>query len=357
MTLILFLQGNGLTRKGRILGALTLQMQRLDLSPLALDQCRGIQIVCQWSANDTVLISKKLILDCVLCYSSPLSYLFVLNPSTLLVHMNDNRTSTSKILPVLSVVSLALTMWGQSASGASIVWDGGGSDDSWTTPENWVGDVVPDHSDWRDDAVFNSTSSPTTVTVTSGRYVGGMRFETAGWEVGNIQRIKRLYSTGTGVSMNTIGSIGEVRANETWDVVGVDHTLKVGAMYLAGNSITLQGGGTLWTTAQLNGYGSTSFTVQAGTLRVDSTAAYTSSSGGIIHLAADTGYLQLANSNIASVEAMFGSTIIDDTGSGLQAFYDGATGYTTVSVVPEPESFALLAGVLVLVTIMVKRRG
>ena len=39
---------------------------------------------------------------------------------------------------------------------APIVWDGGGSDENWTTAENWVGDVVPTKFD---SVLFNSTST------------------------------------------------------------------------------------------------------------------------------------------------------------------------------------------------------
>tara|TARA_B100001971_G_C18263978_1_gene589924 strand:+ start:4653 stop:5465 length:813 start_codon:yes stop_codon:yes gene_type:complete len=266
---------------------------------------------------------------------------------------NKLRNLTSKSLPVLSA-SLACFMWSQSASGANVVWNGEGDGSAWEDGDNWVSNTAPANNDYQDDAVFSS-GTPTTVTMPSGRKVGGISFETAGWTIGSIGEIKRLSSTGTGGSMNTIGNIYGLKATGIWNVVGVGHTLKAGEIYLRDESITLAGGGTFWTTARLGGYGPRSFTVQEGVFRVDSSAAFSDSSG-TLHIGADTGFLQLMTSNIASVEAMFGSSIIDDTGFGLQAVYDDVSGYTTVSAVPEPGSFALLAGSLALLTIMVKRR-
>ncbi len=79
---------------------------------------------------------------------------------------------------VLCVSALAALLAGPSSvQAADIYWDGGGADDLWTTPENWVGDVVP--NDTTDLGLIDDGFTALvdhTVTTSAGRVVVGMYY-------------------------------------------------------------------------------------------------------------------------------------------------------------------------------------
>ncbi len=263
--------------------------------------------------------------------------------------------------PASTTALLALAIACASASSAyaaSIVWDGSEGNGLWTDGENWVGGVAPESNDFRDDAIFGATATPATVTIPAGRDVGGIEFQTAGWSLGAIDFIKRLSSTGAGVSSNTLAGINEPRADATWTVTGADHTLNVtGTLRYFNTDITLAGGGTLFASNALvdADFGSPTFTVNDGTLRIGANRPHASTAdNGIIRIGSASGFLELLTSDESAVQAMFGSEIVDTTGMGLQTTFNSGTGYTRVSVVPEPS--AALLGILGLAGFVLRRK-
>ena len=61
-----------------------------------------------------------------------------------------------KLLTLIVVIAFGL-MAGSAHAGENIVWDGGGTDNLWTTPQNWVDDSVPGTDD---NAHFSDSSAP-----------------------------------------------------------------------------------------------------------------------------------------------------------------------------------------------------
>ncbi|WFB36284.1 PEP-CTERM sorting domain-containing protein [Kiritimatiellota bacterium B12222] len=231
-----------------------------------------------------------------------------------------------------------------------ITWTGLDIDDNnWSSPDNWSGSYAPPrNTDYQDTAQFNLLA-PQTVTIDGVPKVKGLDFANAGWTLnGNFNQFKELSSTGVGT--NTInGNLGQARGDATWNVVGVDHTLRViGNINYYDQKITLTGGGTLWVddlTVSGSASFSPSFTLQGATLKLEDTLPHTNSGSvgnAAIKINVD-GLLVLKTSNVSSVEALFGSEILNDTGLGsLQAVYNSGSGYTTVSVIPESSTATLL---------------
>src|SRR5688500_5380553 len=54
--------------------------------------------------------------------------------------MNPFQSSRAVVGFVCSTIALAAAV---ELRAATIVWDGGGGNDNWTTPENWVGNTAP----------------------------------------------------------------------------------------------------------------------------------------------------------------------------------------------------------------------
>ncbi|MDA3873166.1 MAG: hypothetical protein PF795_04330, partial [Kiritimatiellae bacterium] len=65
---------------------------------------------------------------------------------------------------------------------ATITWTGLAGDGNFESAGNWTGDRTPPAvDDFQDIATFTSATTPSTITLGSGRDIGGLRFETAGW--------------------------------------------------------------------------------------------------------------------------------------------------------------------------------
>ncbi len=58
---------------------------------------------------------------------------------------------------------IVASQFGVHSANAQSIWDGGGSDNNWSTPANWVGDMTPPNNG-TDDIHFAGTARPSPVT-------------------------------------------------------------------------------------------------------------------------------------------------------------------------------------------------
>jgi len=281
-----------------------------------------------------------------------------------------------------------------SAFAADVLWDGGGSDNYWTTPENWVGDVLPDDIDdyamisdpfvpqplvcdgvtasaFR--VIVGQNNGPCTLTVTGGSITSSGHVFTVGRSPG-----------GEGI-LNLSG--GDVLAAEGFIIANY---LDTGTVNMSGGTLTVQtadaskwfhhfivgdnGTGTLnmsggVITAKNNMYisynnmGTGIVNMTGGEINVTDTIIIVRSSTGEFHL--DGGLVTAADLSMTangSLDLTNGVMILDDDDtSAVQEYIDSGwiTGYggagdvlldydvtnpgkTTLSAIPEPATLALL---------------
>ena len=289
-----------------------------------------------------------------------------------------------QLIGIFGVAALA-----SSASAATINWSGGGADDNWNEGSNWGG-TVPDLNDT---AFVRLTSNP---------FQNAQTREVARLGIGLEDQVVNLF-----VGLNG-GSLTMGNTTATQNSIG-QHTSGT-------SSVTLQGGA--WTANNLTvigggGTGHTDFNVQAGVLTLtaatigsdDGTAAFniigdaatqvqgngwTFGGGGTLSFDFDsTGVSQLdltyLNADTATLavdltdyEGALGTITIvdanrDNVGQELNSIFstvnltkgayagsfitqDLATDLITVTIIPEPGTYALLGGLLSLSCVMLRRR-
>jgi hypothetical protein len=89
----------------------------------------------------------------------------------------------------------------------------------------------------------------------------------------------------------------------------------------------------------------------------DGGATVTSSTAGTTSVGNTVGLLGLDNAVTSSSTLYFGVAMQENAASGNNSRFDGVGVYGTVSPVPEPGSFALLAGMFGLTWVMLRRRA
>ena len=190
----------------------------------------------------------------------------VLGNGTLGLNLVDNDTIAAGGLPLVgsgtddgSFSGQLYTMTGP------FVWDGGSTvDSSWTTPENWVGDVLPTAgSSLR---FLGATRTDTENDFTVGMSFDSVQFASAGFSVaGNGLTLTDGITVEAGVTDATISVDVALDGDVTIDVADTDASLSVSGDLSGSGSLTKTGDGTLAVTTDAH-TGDT--TVGAGTLLV-----------------------------------------------------------------------------------------
>lgn len=251
---------------------------------------------------------------------------------------------------------------------STVTWDGGGVDNNWTTPANWLGDVAPVAGD---DLVFGNPAAARKTTNTNnfaaGFVFGSIRFSDTGYTLaGNAIELNAGFvvggddgvdnATGTNIVGLTSVKLGD---GQTWTNGGTTLTFNspidtngqaltidgAGATTLAG---AVTGGGSLVKdgagTATLGGAGTHSYagltTVNAGTLRVTN-ANVTATTITV----ANTATLDVGNVILSrNITLQSGATLRGSGGNAARS--NGvmtlpATGTVTLSTVASGDVFTL----------------
>lgn len=248
-----------------------------------------------------------------------------------------------------AVVGLGV-MFAAAAHAATITWTGNVGTD-FATAGNWATNVVPASNDWQDTARFaDTTPAPAnkTPTLSAGRSLNGMLFESAGWTYGGTAQtiIRSISSSGAGT--NTISAPLKTIYNNTW-TINSGNTLNItNVLYQDSTwSLTLNGGGTLSVASSIEGWSSAlKFYLNSGTVKIGGATPY--KNGGVVYLQSAESVLQL-KTTVAGATALIGTKIIDGTGQGLKVT-DLGGGYTQIAI-PEPTTLGMMgamAGALLL---------
>lgn len=263
-----------------------------------------------------------------------------------------------KIYSVLFIFAVISTV----GRAGTINWDGSENPDySWTNGDNWVGGTTPVNGDFGDFARFTETySGSKTPNVNGSRTVQGVIFDnSAGWTLtGSELRLRTINSTGAGLNlMNNVKSYNG--SNQNWNI-GTGNTLEINNLYLDGSSrtVTINGGGYMKVNSAIDGFSSgRTLRINDATVQVNSGDGFTGS-GGSFRINDPTAVLRLNNS-VSNVQALIGSSILDDTTLGL-VVTDAGGGFSEVSVftIPEPSTAVLLLiSGLTVVCVLRKRKN
>jgi len=226
---------------------------------------------------------------------------------------------------------------------ATITWSGAAGDGLYATATNWSGNIAPANNDYQDTAAFNTGAR--TVTVPAGQKVANLSFLTAGWTLatGSFSEVTAITSAGTGT--NTLVGL-TAHASATWNIAS-GNTVVVPSLYERDKSITLTGGGSLQFNATIGGYSGTVGTwgihISDGRVRINSSAPYTSGTGGAIFINGTDASLELQTTVAGANSLITAGRIVDQLGIGL-AVTDLGGGFVKVaptSLPPMPGTWTL----------------
>ena len=155
-------------------------------------------------------------------------------------------------MKIRNLIVLVLVL-GMSASiahaGTEIFWDGGGSDNYWTTPENWVGDVFPTDDpvdqDYGmiDDPLVHQPLVDDTITASAyrvivGQFNGPCTLTVTGGSITSSGTIFTIGRRAGGIGILDISG-GDAIANEGFLIA--NSTGSTGTVNMSGGNITVQG--------------------------------------------------------------------------------------------------------------------
>lgn len=253
-----------------------------------------------------------------------------------------------------------LALLSSNAIAANIAWNGLAGDGLFNTDGNWVGGTAPEDNDFRDNGVFGADGTPTTVTVVGNRDIAGIRFETTGWTLtgSRFDNIRVINSAGTGTNVfNNNLEVNGSNATRTW-TIGAGNTLHVtsNTFYMKNNNVSLTGGGIISIDTSLTGFGTGSYglLVQDATARFNNNAP-AGNNQSFVSLNDPASIVQVQTSIAGAQSLVSAGDIVDGVGSGL-AFTDIGGGYTEITSVPEPATYALFFGCVAILFHIRKRR-
>ena len=147
---------------------------------------------------------------------------------------------------------------------ATFTWDGGGTNNNWITPANWVGDVAPSAGD---DLVFEGTArTSTTNNFTAGTSFNSITFAANDFTLaGNSVTLADDIIVNAGVTGSAISL--NVSVGGSFGVNVVDTAVAIAGVMSGSNAVTKSGSGTLVVSGNNSYSGGT--TISAGTLQVD----------------------------------------------------------------------------------------
>lgn len=260
----------------------------------------------------------------------------------------EKRVHTRRWAMQLGMVVLAAggLMLDAPVQGANIIWTGDANDGLFETGGNWASGNPPANNDWQDTAVFNSTATAGTVTLSSNRSIGHIDFQASGWTLtgSKFTNLGTVKSGGAGT--NTFGSNFELHNNRTW-TIDAGNTLYMSGpgaqVYLRGNNLTVTGGGTLQIANGIAGFGSGAWGIRIGdaVVQMDTASLFAggASADARFTLTDDNAVFRVKATE-TQVNSWIGGRIRNETAHNL-VITDIGDGYMQVSV-PEPASIGLL---------------
>lgn len=256
----------------------------------------------------------------------------------------------------LALLSFALVA---PLSAVNRTWDGEANNGDFGTALNWSGNTAPANNAYGDVAIFGASTSAGTVNLAGGRSIKGLSFETAGWSLtgSSFSNLSALSSAGVGT--NTLNMSFQVEYTPTWNVAAGNTLYLANSFYQRNKNVTLTGGGTLQVASGITGFTDGSIGVwglhlQDAVLRFNASSPYASNAKGAIFMDDASARLQLLTS-VSAAEALIGTRIVDTTGLGLLVTDIGG-GYVEITAIPEPSTYALLAGAVILAGVIYSRR-
>lgn len=206
---------------------------------------------------------------------------------------------------------------------ATFTWDGGGTDNNWTTAANWVGDVAPSAGD---DLVFSGavrTSTQNNFTV--GTSFASVTFAASNFSLaGNRITVTSDVTVDSGVTSSAISLNIATGGSFTFDVV--DTTLSFSGVLSGSNTVAKSGAGTLIVSASHTNTGAT--TISAGAIRVDDGGAL--GSGNITNNASLV-FNRTTTTTFSNAMSGTGSLVQQASGTLILAGSNTYTGGTTIS--------------------------
>jgi hypothetical protein len=256
----------------------------------------------------------------------------------------------------LALVSLALAA---PLFAVNRTWDGEAGNWDFATALNWSGNTVPANNEYGDTAVFGASTSAGAVNLSGGRSINGITFETAGWSLtgASFTNLSKISSAGAGTNTFNLGF--QVQYSPTWNVAAGNTLYLANSFYQRDKNVILTGGGTLQVGASITGFtsgniGVWGLHVQDAVLRLDTGTPYSGSAKGAIFIDDAAARVQLLTS-VAGAQSLIGTRIINTTGLDLQVVDIGG-GYVEIAAIPEPSTFALFTGAVILAGVVSSRR-
>jgi autotransporter-associated beta strand protein len=204
-------------------------------------------------------------------------------------------------------------------------WDGGGTDNNWTTAANWVGDVAPTAGD---DLVFDGTVRTSTQNNFSvGTSFSSVTFASDDFSLaGNRITLTSGITVDSGLTASVMSLNVTLGGSITVDVV--DTSLSISGVLSGSNSLTKSGDGTLIVSGSNTYTGAT--TVSDGVLQVND--------GGVLGTGSITNNASLVfnrstNTTLSSAVSGTGDLIQQGTGTLTLTATNSYSGGTTISAV------------------------
>ncbi len=266
----------------------------------------------------------------------------------------------SPLLPAVLLMAAGI----HAASAATVTWTGNGNDNLYTNAANWSGGFeggAPRDSDFRDDLLFGSPATPTTIELSSSTSIDDVVFNTAGWEItgsGQFDNIGKISSAGAGTNIFSTGTLN-LQGSQTW-VIGIGNTLRItNQLYIRSSNITLSEPGTLQLDSAIGGFGGSSsfgINIGVGTVQAGSANIFTGgiSSNASLRFTDASGVLRVPGSTANAQTLIDNNRILNNTGGGTFQITDLGGGFSQVTIVPEPS--ALLLGGLGALAFLRRRR-
>lgn len=258
-----------------------------------------------------------------------------------------------RILSLLVVLSLVGVV------SASEVWSGDGSDNNWTTPDNWHGDVPVDTyakiqgnaGSWGNAVTIDSTNvsgdagevNPNKV----GLGKGDTCYLTMSGGVANTKTFVVGMDAGTGYMEMTGGTLSLTKDDSDDLIIAEsDGTVNAGTLTMTGGNIEVNDNLEL---ARASGSGTGVLNLDGGTIYMnghhnDNNLKINDNggTGGLIDITEGT--LEFEYDNTGDVQSAIDNgyiTAYDGTGTVVNT-YDAGTNLTTVTAVPEPATLSIL---------------
>jgi hypothetical protein len=257
---------------------------------------------------------------------------------------------------LIITVALTSSLTAFMATAADLRFDNGGTGDNWATAANWTTDTLPGADD---NVRFNFGEATGTldsdVGTINGLQIGvdeggGLTVNTGAILVSDGGLFSGLGLGQSNTSFLTMNG-GSLRFNANYFSVGVAASNSQTAT-LTVNDGTFRVNNAFFHDVNNNNAGSTLSTfLNGGLMDVD---AFTLNSGVFtIGWAAE---LIIRSGDVTSKIATYVGDGLMVTNGGTITAVVGETGYTYVSVVPEPSTYALISGLLAMTSVMVRRR-